>query len=63
MNEEMDLLDFLKYVLGCTQISDLRIDTYNNRAKIILDNLDLRYYSLNSIRDAIEYIYFKEEFK
>lgn len=63
MNEEMDLLDFLKYVLGCTYISDLRIDTYNNRAKIILDNLDLRYYSLNSIRDAIEYIYFKEEFK
>lgn len=56
MNEEMELLDFIKYVLGCTYISDLRTEPYNERAKMLLDKLDLRNYSLYQIRDTIDYI-------
>ena len=56
MNEK-DLLEFLKYTFGCTYISDLRIEPYNNKSKILLEKLDLGCYSLNQIRDAIEYIY------
>ncbi len=52
-----DLLEFLKYVLNCTYISDLRTETYNIRAKEILDKFDPAYYSLNQIKDAIEYVY------
>lgn len=59
MSEEMDLLDFIKYVLGCECMSDLQTHPYNNRAKLILDKLDLREYSLHQIRDAVEYIYSK----
>lgn len=59
MNEDVELLDFIKYVLGCTYISDLQTEPYNKRAKMILDKLDLRRYSLYQIRDAIEYIYSK----
>ena len=56
MNERFDLLEFLKYVLGCTYVSDLRTEPYNTRARLILERLYLGYYSLNQIRDAIEYI-------
>jgi len=55
--DEKDVLDFLKHALGCTYISDLRTAQYNERAKLILDRIDMRYYSLNSIRQAIDYLY------
>ncbi len=57
MNEDLDMLEFLKYILDCTYISDLRIESYNKRAKHILDKLDLSNYSLAQIMDVIEYIY------
>lgn len=56
MNENLDLLEFLKYILGCTYMSDLRIEPYNTKAKLILEQLDFGYYSLDQIKDAIEYI-------
>lgn len=59
MNEK-DMLEFLKHALGCTYISDLRIVPYNERAKMILKKIDLRYFSLNSIRHAIDYICFNK---
>ena len=55
MNEK-DLLEFLQHALGCPYISDLRTEKYNKQAKLILDKIDMRYFSLNSIRDAIDYI-------
>jgi hypothetical protein len=59
MNEDLDILEFLKYIFDCMYISDLRTEPYNERAKHVLDKLDLNKYSLNQIIDAIEYIYTK----
>lgn len=56
--ESEDLLEFLKHALGCTYISDLRTEQYNYSAKLLLGKIDLRYFSLNSIKHAIDYIYF-----
>jgi hypothetical protein len=33
MNGISDLLEFLKYILGCTYISDLKTKNYNVKAK------------------------------
>ena len=57
MNDKLDLFEFLKYVLDCDYISDLRTEPYNNRARLILCKLDLTSYSQRSIEDIIEYIY------
>ena len=56
MNERFELLEFLKYILGCTYMSDFRIKPYNDRAKLLLEHIYLGCYSLNQIKDAIEYI-------
>lgn len=56
--DEKDLLEFLQHALGCTYISDLHTEQYNEYAKLILEKIDIRNFSLNQIRDAIEYIYF-----
>lgn len=61
MNDN-DLLGFLKYTLGCTYISDLRIENYNTKAKLILSKLDFRNYSLKQITEAYKYIYSDELF-
>ena len=55
--DEKDLLEFLQYALSCTYISDLKTEQYNKRAKLILEKIDIRNFSMNQIRDAIEYIY------
>ena len=60
MSEDLYILDVLKYILDCTYISDLRIEPYNTKAKLLLNKLDLREYSPNQIIDAIEYIYTKK---
>jgi hypothetical protein len=54
-----DLLEFLKYVLGCTYISDLRKEPYNTKAKAVFERLDLTHFSLTQIRDTTEYLYAK----
>ncbi len=51
-----DLFEFLKYILGCTYISDLKIEPYNTKAKLILNDLNLDKYSSNQIYDVFEYI-------
>ena len=58
VTEDLPILEFLQQTLGCTYISDLRTELYNERAKLILNKIDLRHYSLASIRDAVDYIYF-----
>lgn len=57
MDENLDLLEFLKYVLSCTYVSDLRFEPYNTKAKLILERLNINYYSLNQTKDAIEYVF------
>ena len=55
-NKESDLFEFLKYILGCTYISDLRIEPYNTKAKLLLSKFDLRKHSLNHVKDVFQYI-------
>ena len=57
MDNNSDLLEFLKYILGCTYISDLRNDSYNTKAKLLFKQLKLKKYSLKQIKDAFDYIY------
>ena len=61
MEKDIEPLEFLRYILGCDYISDLRIEPYNTKAKLLLNNLGIRQYSLNQIHKAIEYIYFKNK--
>ena len=42
MNNKLDLFEFLKYILDCTYIFDLRTIHYNNNAKLILKQLNLK---------------------
>ena len=56
MNKDLELLEFLKYILGCTYISDLKTDPYNDRAKLLLKQLNLDKYSMNQIEDTFEYL-------
>lgn len=58
-NKHLDLLEFLKYILGCTYISDLKNETYNSKAKLIFEKMDLEEYSFEQIKDAYKYIYNK----
>lgn len=60
-NEYSDLLEFLKYILDCTYISDLRTETYNTKAKLMLKFMNLKKYSIKQINNALEYIYYKEQ--
>jgi hypothetical protein len=52
----LELLEFLRYIIGCKNISDLRIEFYNERAKALFDKLNLANYSLTQIEDAIRYL-------
>ena len=54
---ESDLFDFLKYILSCTYISDLKFDPYKNKVKLILKQLNLKKYSSKQVDDMFEYIY------
>jgi hypothetical protein len=56
-NKTLNLLEFLKYILGCTYISDLRFEPYNTKAKLILQFLNRKEYSISQIKDALEYLY------
>lgn len=56
-SNNLDLLDYLRSIVGCEYISDLRTTLYNSKAKILFEHLDLNYYPLNQIKDAIIYIY------
>jgi len=54
----MELLSFLHFIIGCTYISDLKIEPYNTKAKMLLNTIRLNDFSLNQIIDAINYIYY-----
>ena len=56
-NNETDLLEFLKYILGCAYISDLRINPYRDKAKLILSYLNLNRFSFKQLVDTFKYIY------
>jgi hypothetical protein len=61
MDENLDLLEFLKYILDCMYTSDLRIDPYNEKAKEMLKFINFEIYPMNQIRDAFEYIFGKNK--
>lgn len=56
-SKNYDLLEFLKYILGCEYISDLKTEPYKTKVKMLFEHLDLNYFSLNQIKDAINYIF------
>lgn len=56
-NNELDLFELLKYILDCEYISDLKIEPYNTKAKLILSFINLKKFSLNQIKDIFEYIH------
>lgn len=57
LDDDLDLLEFLKYTLGCTYISDLRTNPYRDKAKLILSKLNLNKFSLKQLTDVFKYIY------
>ena len=54
---DLDLFEFLKYVLGCTYVSDLKTEPYNTRAKLILKLINTNRYSDKQVEDIVNYIY------
>ena len=53
--KKLDLLDFLKYILDCTYISDLRRNPYINKVKLLLEYLNLKKFSSKEVEDALDY--------
>lgn len=53
----MPLLEILKATVGCTYISDLRIEPYNARAKAILRTIEPESYPLDMLAETVEYLY------
>lgn len=54
----MDLLESLKTNIGCSYISDLRVNPYfNTAAKHKLRHMNINNYSLKEIIDVIKYLY------
>lgn len=58
-SNNLDLLEFFRYIIGCQNISDLRTELYNAKAKALFDKLDWTNYSLTQIKDAIKYLNIK----
>jgi hypothetical protein len=58
-DNQISLLEFIKEVLGCKYISDLRREPLNSRAKLLWSKLDLSHYSLYEICNASQYIFQK----
>lgn len=56
-NKELDLLELLRYTIGCTYISDLRTEPYNAKARLVLRQFNLKKFPCNQISDVFEYIY------
>jgi hypothetical protein len=56
-NEELNLLEFLRDILDCTYISDLKFEPFNSKAKLLLSRLNLDDYTLHQVDDALKYIY------
>lgn len=54
---QRDLLEFLHGVLGCTYLSDLTMEPYNTRAKMLLRYLDLARFPLKELNEAVAYLY------
>ena len=57
MNANTDLLEFLQSALRCMYLSDLRTEPYNNRAKVMLDQLALNSFPARQVSDAYRYLY------
>jgi hypothetical protein len=59
----MELLESLRYKIGCFYISDLRTNPFfNKEARYNLWHINLFEYSIDEIVDAIDYLYFFKEF-
>lgn len=61
MCKDLELLESLRQIVGCTYISDLRIEPYNTEAKLIFDLLISNKYPQKQIEDAFRYIYRYEQ--
>jgi len=57
INANTDLLEFLQSALRCMYLSALRTETYNGRAKELLNQLALNSFPAHQVRDAYSYLY------
>ena len=57
VNANTDLLEFLQSALRCMYLSDLRTETYNGRARELLNQLALNSFPAQQVRDAYSYLY------
>lgn len=55
--DQRDLLEFLHGILGCIYLSDLALEPYNTRAKMLLRYLDLTRFPLKELNEAAAYLY------
>ena len=53
----MDIFEYLRSMLGCQCISDLRFEPYKIRAQRLLQTIPLQGYSLEVLSDLAEYLY------
>ncbi len=53
----MDMFEYLRKMLGCEYISDLRYEPYKTRAQRLLATVPLEGYPLEVLSDLAEYLY------
>ena len=56
-NQNLDLLEFLQYIIGCTYISDLKCTACRKKVEMLLKHLNLKHWQLNQLKDVINYIF------
>lgn len=56
-NQNLDLLEFLQYIIGCAYISDLKDSIYHKKVKMLLKHLNLKHWPLSQIKDVTNYIF------
>lgn len=55
--ETEDLFEKLRKSLGCSYISDMKVEPYCSEAKALLKGMDINDYSLSELNDVSCYLY------
>ena len=52
----MELLEFLRVILGCEFLSDLRFEPYYSKVLMLLSQLKLQNYTVKDINEVKKYL-------
>lgn len=55
-----DIFEKLKKSIGCTYISDMKLEPYCSEAKALLKTMDIEGFSLRELNDISNYLYGKQ---